>query len=426
MPSWHPVVFVFNLHTHVSDQFIIPCSDVIFCSVSCLDQAIPPCKSLCVSVKTACEGVMTRYGFPWPSILSCNRFPPENNMCIEPQHVMGGVDGLPHKEISVEKLEEHDGEQEKSDPTSTLSVSQETSSVSTWSTPLFSSSSSPPSHVEEGLTETGKSDYHSTPSYLSTLSSDVMDFSRSSSTEASSTTTTSGNKKKRKRKRKKHNNNKHENLLDLPGEPHSRHKHNKHDSISSTSHPHHHHHLSYHHHNHGNETEMRHEKLRPSTPFLESFTTELSTLSSTLHDSEHHVHHHLLSMKEEEQELNERQQENIYSSSTTEASVIQVSSQKPLSVANNLSQETSSSTEETISSGHHDSRGNKFRRRKRKRIHQRIQEPSSSTMTTIESPSLTLNPLEEEWNPLEEMASFPLNPFEMNRLRKKLQSNEFR
>lgn len=55
-----------------------------------LDEAIQPCRSLCESVKHGCEPVMSAFGFPWPKMLDCERFPLDNDLCIPP----AGVDSL--------------------------------------------------------------------------------------------------------------------------------------------------------------------------------------------------------------------------------------------------------------------------------------------------------------------------------------------
>ena len=33
-------------------------------------------------MKAGCEGTMATYGFPWPSMLDCDKFPLDNDMCI--------------------------------------------------------------------------------------------------------------------------------------------------------------------------------------------------------------------------------------------------------------------------------------------------------------------------------------------------------
>ena len=47
-----------------------------YCLVSKnLATPIPPCRSLCNSVKQGCIELMKRFGFSWPESLRCNRFP---------------------------------------------------------------------------------------------------------------------------------------------------------------------------------------------------------------------------------------------------------------------------------------------------------------------------------------------------------------
>jgi len=57
----------------------------------CLERAIYPCRSLCEAVKTGCERRMQAYGFPWPEMLSCQKFPVANDMCIQPRESMQGL-----------------------------------------------------------------------------------------------------------------------------------------------------------------------------------------------------------------------------------------------------------------------------------------------------------------------------------------------
>uniref|UniRef100_A0A6I8N3B1 Secreted frizzled-related protein 2 n=1 Tax=Ornithorhynchus anatinus TaxID=9258 RepID=A0A6I8N3B1_ORNAN len=47
-----------------------------------LDETIQPCHSLCVQVKDRCAPVMSAFGFPWPDMLECDRFPLDNDLCI--------------------------------------------------------------------------------------------------------------------------------------------------------------------------------------------------------------------------------------------------------------------------------------------------------------------------------------------------------
>lgn len=46
-----------------------------------LEEAIPPCQSLCLDVKTGCEGLMNKFGFIWPDNLDCAKFPP-SGLCV--------------------------------------------------------------------------------------------------------------------------------------------------------------------------------------------------------------------------------------------------------------------------------------------------------------------------------------------------------
>jgi len=46
-----------------------------------LDEAIPPCQSLCLEVKNGCEGLMNRFGFQWPASLDCAKFP-TRGLCV--------------------------------------------------------------------------------------------------------------------------------------------------------------------------------------------------------------------------------------------------------------------------------------------------------------------------------------------------------
>ncbi|XP_055500357.1 secreted frizzled-related protein 2 [Leucoraja erinacea] len=49
-----------------------------------LDEPVRPCRSLCVQVRKGCSPVMSAFGFPWPDMLACNRFPEDNDLCIPP------------------------------------------------------------------------------------------------------------------------------------------------------------------------------------------------------------------------------------------------------------------------------------------------------------------------------------------------------
>ena len=76
--SWVPL---YNIKCHPDTQLFL-CS--LFAPV-CLERPIYPCRSLCQKVKAGCEGLMGTYGFPWPSMLDCDKFPLDNDMCIASQ-----------------------------------------------------------------------------------------------------------------------------------------------------------------------------------------------------------------------------------------------------------------------------------------------------------------------------------------------------
>ncbi|XP_067841702.1 secreted frizzled-related protein 2-like [Heptranchias perlo] len=47
-----------------------------------LQVSIRPCRTLCQEVRDGCRPVMSAFGFPWPEMLDCNRFPVDNDLCI--------------------------------------------------------------------------------------------------------------------------------------------------------------------------------------------------------------------------------------------------------------------------------------------------------------------------------------------------------
>uniref|UniRef100_A0A8C4W5G4 Secreted frizzled-related protein 1 n=1 Tax=Gopherus evgoodei TaxID=1825980 RepID=A0A8C4W5G4_9SAUR len=62
-----------------------PDARIFLCSLFapiCLDRFIYPCRSLCEAVRNSCAPIMACYGYPWPEILNCNKFPVDHNLCI--------------------------------------------------------------------------------------------------------------------------------------------------------------------------------------------------------------------------------------------------------------------------------------------------------------------------------------------------------
>lgn len=77
-----PWVPLYNIGCH-------PNTDLFLCALYapvCLDRPIFPCRSLCEAVKSGCEGYMNKYGFEWPEILRCKKFPVGDNLCIKQLH----------------------------------------------------------------------------------------------------------------------------------------------------------------------------------------------------------------------------------------------------------------------------------------------------------------------------------------------------
>ncbi|XP_028658508.1 secreted frizzled-related protein 2 [Erpetoichthys calabaricus] len=65
-----------------------------------VDEPIEPCRSLCEQVKESCAPVMLAFGFPWPDMLECSRFPVDNDLCIP----LSNPDQLVHPTQEVPKV----------------------------------------------------------------------------------------------------------------------------------------------------------------------------------------------------------------------------------------------------------------------------------------------------------------------------------
>uniref|UniRef100_A0A914X0C3 Uncharacterized protein n=1 Tax=Plectus sambesii TaxID=2011161 RepID=A0A914X0C3_9BILA len=77
---WIPLL---RLNCHPDTQLFL-CSLFAPVCLTTMDKEIYPCRSLCQAVQNGCEGRMQQYGFPWPEMLNCNKYPVENDMCIQP------------------------------------------------------------------------------------------------------------------------------------------------------------------------------------------------------------------------------------------------------------------------------------------------------------------------------------------------------
>ncbi|KAM4745033.1 secreted frizzled-related protein 1a [Anableps anableps] len=61
-----------------------PRTQVLLCSLFapvCLDRPIYPCRRLCEAVRDSCTPIMESFGYPWPEMLTCDKFP-EHDVCI--------------------------------------------------------------------------------------------------------------------------------------------------------------------------------------------------------------------------------------------------------------------------------------------------------------------------------------------------------
>ncbi|XP_063752518.1 secreted frizzled-related protein 1a isoform X1 [Eleginops maclovinus] len=72
--SWVPLV---HKSCHPGTQVFL-CS--LFAPV-CLERPIYPCRWLCEAVRDGCSPIMESFGFPWPEMLTCDKFP-QDDVCI--------------------------------------------------------------------------------------------------------------------------------------------------------------------------------------------------------------------------------------------------------------------------------------------------------------------------------------------------------
>ncbi|KAI6181123.1 Fz domain protein [Aphelenchoides besseyi] len=75
-----------RLHCHPDTKLFL-CSVFAPVCLPNMDKPIQPCQSLCQAVQQGCENRMQAYGFSWPDILDCKRFPADNDMCIKKPEV---------------------------------------------------------------------------------------------------------------------------------------------------------------------------------------------------------------------------------------------------------------------------------------------------------------------------------------------------
>ncbi|KAK7120389.1 hypothetical protein R3I94_020401 [Phoxinus phoxinus] len=73
--SWVPLV---HKACHPGTQVFL-CS--LFAPV-CLERPTYPCRWLCEAVRDGCTPIMQSFGFPWPEMLNCDKFPEGDDVCI--------------------------------------------------------------------------------------------------------------------------------------------------------------------------------------------------------------------------------------------------------------------------------------------------------------------------------------------------------
>ncbi|XP_014070755.1 secreted frizzled-related protein 2-like [Salmo salar] len=54
----------------------------LFAPVCLPEGAVRPCRGLCEAVRDGCLPVMSAFGFPWPNMFNCTRFPRGTHLCI--------------------------------------------------------------------------------------------------------------------------------------------------------------------------------------------------------------------------------------------------------------------------------------------------------------------------------------------------------
>ncbi|XP_055487500.1 secreted frizzled-related protein 2-like [Leucoraja erinacea] len=105
--SWVPLL---SKHCHADTRKFL-CSLFAPVCLSEVREAIRPCRSLCRDVRDGCAPVMLAFGFPWPDMLDCGRFPTDNDLCIPSAN--SDEDRAHHEEVKVCEACVSEGELEK-------------------------------------------------------------------------------------------------------------------------------------------------------------------------------------------------------------------------------------------------------------------------------------------------------------------------
>ncbi|XP_078258086.1 secreted frizzled-related protein 2-like [Rhinoraja longicauda] len=105
--SWVPLL---SKQCHADTRKFL-CSLFAPVCLSEVREAIRPCRSLCRDVRDGCAPVMLAFGFPWPDMLGCDRFPTDNDLCIPAAN--SAEDTAQHQELKVCEACISEGEVEK-------------------------------------------------------------------------------------------------------------------------------------------------------------------------------------------------------------------------------------------------------------------------------------------------------------------------
>ncbi|XP_066503152.1 secreted frizzled-related protein 2-like [Hoplias malabaricus] len=91
--AWTPLV---GKHCHKDTRRFL-CSLLAPACLDGISVPVPPCRSLCSSVRDGCLPVMTAFGFPWPQGFNCSRFPSKDQLCIPRAEDSGRVEDATDK-----------------------------------------------------------------------------------------------------------------------------------------------------------------------------------------------------------------------------------------------------------------------------------------------------------------------------------------